>query len=175
MRRAIIMSAIVLSALLTGCSFEVSSKPSDASSSSPTVDDGGDSKLDDPCGEECSNQEVADTGCDSGNPTTAGKPFEVSPSDLAGVSGVLELRKADPIFCDNIYWARFRPYTETSDESWVVTIVTDGFPREEQPSVPGDPTVDGYTEGVYVGPGQTVTYCLAVGKAGACEKFVSPS
>lgn len=169
-RRVLATSVFILLAALTGCSGnEPAEEPH--GETSPSVIDEGDSPMEqtEPCAKECSNQEVADSGCDQGKPRTVGKAVEVSPEDLNGVKGVFELRMADPSVCEGIYWARFRPYADTAGP-WVVNIRTEGLPGEEQPSVPDDPAIDGYTEGVFAEPGSTVVYCLQSGKQGVCLK-----
>lgn len=174
-RRVIIAGMLVLSVLLTGCSFSMSSKPSERSSAEPTpttsatVDDGSEpTEQSQACKEECSNQEVAVTGCDEDAGTVKDSQVTIDPQKLDGVAGVLELRVAYPAVCESIYWARFRPYASAS-ANWVVGLKIDGKPYEDQASDQG-PNVDGYTEGIYAAPGSDITYCVTQAKGDGDDK-----
>ncbi len=160
MRRVLSITVFILLASLTGCSGDTPAEEPHGETS-PSVIDEGDPPVQTPapCAEECSNQEVADSGCDAGVESNAAKPIQIGPAQLEGIAGVLELRMADPAVCESLFWARFRPYAETS-QPWKVTIMVTDRPREEEVSVKDDPVIVGYTEGVHAAPGADIAYCV---------------
>lgn len=168
-RRAFAILVLVLSALLAGCSDDGTSQklePTHAMESTPTSA----APTSEPTceGQDCSGQEVTETDCDEGIPQTVGERAEIT-SGPNGVRGVLALRMADPATCANIYWAHFVPYGDS--ERWKVSILVEGQPKETQKSVVGDPTITGYTEGVYAEPGTDIEYCVGVGERSACLTY----
>lgn len=172
-RATAISGAFLLAAVtLTGCSTGSSSpdaEPSSSPTASSTVDDGTEPTSEpQACKEECSNMEVAESGCDIGRKSNAAAPFQVAPGKLDGIEGNLELRRADPTVCEDLYWARFRPFASAS-ANWVVDIQVAGMPYEDQASDQG-PDVVGYTEGVYALPGTDITYCVTQAKGDGTDK-----
>ncbi len=116
-----------------------------------------------PCGQECSGEEVTQTGC---NPNAV----DVIPAQsvqAGGVHGTLALRRADPTVCDHIYWTRFIP-TPDNTTSFEVIVRVNGTAFKTQLSEPGNPTLTAWTVGAYAREGDTVQPCVTSGGQETC-------
>lgn len=140
-----IASALLASALLTGCSSgNTSDKPGVTTPVSTP-----------PGGKEYSGKEVDITGCSQG----AVSVITPRPVVADQAHGKLELRKARPAICTHIYWARFRP-DPSNKAPFEITITVGDKTFKPQASEKDVPTMEAWTVGAYAEVGSLIKVCL---------------
>jgi hypothetical protein len=80
-----------------------------------------------PCGEECSDEEVTETGCN----TDAVDAVTAEVVTVGQAVGTLSMRKANPSVCEGIYWTRFVPEPDNAAE-FELTLVRNDEPSQVQ-------------------------------------------